>query len=164
MHYRRGWPVPLETIHLELFRLLTVYAASRSIAEAVPDENHPFSQLRSYFEQTEASRLMISIAATVRSTLDSAIDTETLGKLLSPPVGTLIQDTDKPTQTKPLSLRECCNKILHADLIHFDLTEAKEWHKQAINPVMYLYGVHRRRAWKATIDILKFVELAYWVQ
>ena len=162
MHYRRGWPIALEIMHTDLFRLLTVFQASRTIAEATPDEDHPFAKLRCNWEEAEASRLIVNIAATVRSALDCAINTETLETLFSRPVGTIVPDTEDPQRTDSLTLRDCCNKVLHADLIHFDLTQAKEWHKQAINPVMYLYGVYRRKEWKATIDILKFVEMAYW--
>ena len=63
------------------------------------------------------------------------------------------------SEEEQLSLREACNKIIHAHKINFDQlpVEGQEGH---FGPFVYLYGVRGRTAWKAILNIRQYLAYA----
>ncbi len=62
------------------------------------------------------------------------------------------------TGEQGLSLREACNKIIHATKIHFDVSE-NEIGVLYVNPHIYLYGKKFDKDWKAKLDVLDFARM-----
>lgn len=62
-------------------------------------------------------------------------------------------------QEKALTLREACNKIIHANQINFDKKFRSEPTEEGAYylPVAHLYGKKFNKSWKATIDLREFV-------
>jgi hypothetical protein len=71
--------------------------------------------------------------------------------------GTLQPEIGRP-QTELLTLREACNKIMHATEVHFDV-EGQDTETSFINPTIYLYGSNRGSRWRAVLDLVKYVEI-----
>jgi hypothetical protein len=77
-------------------------------------------------------------------------------KDISSPCGTL-QENLENVVVMQLTLREACNKIIHAKKIRFDI-EGSEMLAH-LNPFIYIYGDSPNgRSWKATLDIIKFAK------
>jgi hypothetical protein len=58
-----------------------------------------------------------------------------------------------------LSIREACNKIIHAQSLQFVYGKTKD-KMSYLKPRIHFTGEKNEKDWKATIDILKFVENA----
>lgn len=103
------------------------------------------------FEDDEITRILMSSAITAR-----VVDDREGGDLssLAGPVGLLAEPHD--AATVPLSLREACNKIIHAKKIRFDVENTEEM-QPYIKPTIYLYGARSNGGqWKATVDVIAF--------
>jgi len=63
-------------------------------------------------------------------------------------------------KSKPLSLRDACNKIIHAKQLHFDVevVDRFEVSRNFLNPFVYLYGEKGGAKWKCYIEVLKYIE------
>jgi len=78
-------------------------------------------------------------------------------KLRGARCGELQPDIESP-KTELLTLREACNKIMHATEIHFDV-EGQDPATSFINPIIYLYGTNRGKKWRAVLDLVNYVEI-----
>jgi hypothetical protein len=161
IHYQRGWPLASPLLDLELYRLLCIFSGGKAIASRTHTENDYSVWLRQNFEKSEASRLLISAAAILRNHLDSCAHPEENEKALHASVGSFKPNKESKKRALPLSFREACNKIIHADLIHYDFSKAKEPYRQYLRPFIHLYGFYQENEWKATIDILKFIDCGH---
>jgi hypothetical protein len=78
----------------------------------------------------------------------------------------------KKKSKKVLTLREACNKIIHADDVRLNLVipDAKRNPDEEggyIRPNVYLYGKQGSNAWRAKLSIMDFIEssaTAFWRQ
>lgn len=113
--------------------------------------------MRDAFEEVEITRLLLHTAITVRSILDDNASLEKRHGIelpKPPPVGILIKNVKEPTNETPLSLRDACNKIVHAKLINFDRSNARHPARSYLNPKIYLYSSSDRKVgWKAVLDV-----------
>jgi hypothetical protein len=125
----------------------TVYASGHFPLE--PDETEdPFSlaQLASEFEEDESRRLLLSIAAAVRATLRGDTGVADL------PCGSLTEASG----TRPLTVREACDKALHAKTIRLDV-EMDGRRAVRLLPTMILDGEARSgEGWTARIELVPF--------
>lgn len=152
-HFKAGhFPNTSNTV-LELHRLLSLFLASKSFAALrtnFPGEGFdPIFQIQEV-EEDEITRLLLTLAVTAR-----VID-DRQGHVLErvgSNCGKLKKNIDEHDD-EILSLREACNKIIHAKKIHFDLEE--DAGQSYLNPFIYLYGDHNGKSWKATLDIVAF--------
>lgn len=127
----------------------------------------PLDDLRQ-FEESEISETLLTLAALARACDDEYGILETSGKVFPNGVGTLT--TDKGVV--PLTLREACNKIVHAKSVVCDLAKGTEnpiwgkWYKDQGHvvtgefkaPAMIIKGTRQNRAaWEARIEIVPFV-------
>lgn len=145
----------LDLVLLELHRLLAIFLSSRSFAElrtGIGEGWEAVEALQSC-EEDEITRLLLTVAINFR-----VIDNRKRDYM--PPsksCGTLLKNLRKPTSTSPLTVREACNKILHAQVIRGDLDDTEDG-QVYLNPIMYLYGPPEDVQWKATLNIIDFVK------
>ena len=147
----------LSTLRAELHYLLATFLASNEIARTAAEE---FEAHRLFFDFREMeadaiTKLLLSIAVTLR-VLDDRED-GTL-EMMSLYCGLLVKDlSDPPGTTQGLSLREACNKIIHAKTVEFDRDETPGAHPH-LKAFVYLAGQdQRRRQWTANVNVVHFV-------
>src|SRR5437016_5686805 len=107
-----GLPIAAEAFDLEIYQLACVFAASRELARLSRNEPRLVG-ICTTFQQSEASRRLISLAAMIRSAMDTW--SSAAQRNLETPVGKLQSNMELPNKSVPLQFREGCNKILHAD-------------------------------------------------
>jgi hypothetical protein len=72
------------------------------------------------------------------------------------PCGSLWEDSNASEQ--PLSLREACNKIIHAETWEF-YPRAKRTLSPGYAPLLSLAGRRGHQQWRADLDIIRFLAL-----
>lgn len=146
-----------ETAFLELHRLLAIIFSSKSFAElrvGNGEEWEPIDHLQQ-FEDDEITRILLFVSITARVIDDR---NNKVLDLVARVCGTLINTDDKGTTETDLSLREACNKIIHAKKVRFDVSETEAMQRY-LNPVIYLYGERRKgQEWKAVLDVITFAK------
>ena len=75
-------------------------------------------------------------------------------------VGVLTPDLKEAKKFEDLRFREACNKIIHCDSINFDYRVRKPKRGDVLNPRVHVYGTHKRRHWKATLEVDRFADIA----
>jgi hypothetical protein len=152
-----GFWIEASYIDLELYRLVATVLASPLLAESARNDafGRRFESLR-IFEFSEVSRILVSVAAVVRNELEGRSSIE-----LQRPVGRLITNLEKPLESKPLTFKESCNKILHAKIVQPETTELKDGDiAPALQPLVNLFGERGKQEWKAVLDIRQFAVAA----
>lgn len=140
---------------LELYRLLTIFLASKNFATLLTNDPgvgfDPFYQLQEV-ESDEITRLLLSLAITARVIDDRE---NRVLELIGSNCGEFQRDIQK-SDTEILDLREACNKIIHAKKKRCDIDEING--QTYLNPFMYLYGEQGPKHWKAKLDIVSFAK------
>jgi hypothetical protein len=144
---------------LDLYRLLCMVMASRDVARHGLT-SPVIAMMQGGFFKSEVTRILISCATGLRIRFDQRPQRPTndersdCGKLFPNWV------TD-PKTVEVLTLREACNKIIHATDIRFDVVIPDA----AINPDeeglyyephLYLYGSKGRNDWRAELSLIGF--------
>lgn len=118
---------------------------------------HPILDLREQFQETEIGRILLTIAVTVRNTMDqNPSRSEYRLQGVDNNVGTLFNKSKEST----LTFRESCNKLIHCLSINFHYKARKPRRGMALTPLVHLYGTKGTAEWKATIDINRFIDVA----
>jgi len=143
-------------VRLDLWRLTTIFLSDQKFSEWEHNSgDKAVADLRE-FEEDEITRILITSAIAVRIVDDRDgpfVDDHT------DPCGTLIRDFNQAEEV-PLSLREACNKIVHAHRINFDVEGDYRDGPTYLNPTMYLYGELGGRPWKAVLRVLDYAKEA----
>ena len=148
----------------DLYRLLAYFYASKPLNELCvqnEDQCGTVDTLRTRCEKAEIHGLLIKVAATFRVQQDqcSGLSDSSDAENSCPNednCGTLIKDMNTPLEVETLSLREACNKIIHADtLTHSNDCEDGNC---GLEPNIKLSGRFCGKNWEAELDILKFVD------
>ncbi len=154
--HREGHLPDMQTVLLDLYRLLSIFLASKNFAELRNEDGFdPILELQEP-EEDEITRILISSAVIARIIDDR--DDHFLSES-NTKCGWLINDLNNEENKVDLSLREACNKIIHATKIRTDL--GKENYKSFYNPIMYFYGKHGKNEWKASLDIIEYAKEYY---
>ena len=141
---------------VELHRLVSIFLASEGFARLIDAAAGHAAELRDpvfklqQIEEDEISRILLALAITARVVDDAnnrALD------LVAGSCGTLVPDTRNPAVSRPLELREACNKLIHAERRRFDVEHTAEG-RPYFTPTLYLYGLQGRTQWKATLDVI----------
>lgn len=163
-HLHPGHIVPTSSLRLDLWRLLTIFLADRAFATLTEPEFHadgyaqPLMSLQSEFEEDEITRILIGTAITLRvlDDRDGLLNSDMY-------CGTL----EINGGNTPLTLREACNKIVHATKVNFDLErldggpiEQLGMSPPYLTPNIYFYGSLRGADWRATLDVIAYVHAA----
>lgn len=149
-----AYPIAAESIDLEIYTLSALIYGSEKLLE-IEKDFRGIAWLRSTFEASEISRRIISLAVLLRSHLDNAgIQSESI-------VGLVFPDEEKPNQIEPLSLREACNKIIHATEVDlYNETDFSLEESGALSQQIRLYGSFQGRKWMAEVEIGRFLNAA----
>ena len=154
----------IDDLRLQLYRLLACFSTSRRIAEMVREGMTFLDQgMQSETEQLEAHRLLVGCAIRLRIFDDEVrLRRGVEATQWANKVGYLWPDKTSQDQ-EALSLREACNKVIHAQVLNF-------WRESEIDhdalalppllPMMSLYGKYYAKEWKAELHIEPFVNIA----
>jgi hypothetical protein len=150
--------VDTAALRRDLYLLLAFALASKSFAEQSADIDYDSLQrLRDDHEFTEVSGLLMSTAVRLRVLEDRG---EVPAQGMQRHCGTL---TSRQV-TKPLTVREACNKIIHARKVqlrisHRDAEDAAlpSPTTEYMEPFILLHGTLGRTTWRAFLDLVKFV-------
>jgi hypothetical protein len=141
-------------LDLEVYRLLTILEASPALAEFEgkyePDRNK-ITFLRG-LEFPEISRIVVSLAAIIRSAIDANSRAYAGDLELERPVGVLVPDTAQPGVGEGLEFREACNKVLHADRVDPE----RKPDTGALTGELILEGRHKGKDWRAHLNLREY--------
>jgi hypothetical protein len=142
-----------ESTIVELHRLLSTFLASKHFAELCtnyPGEGFdPICKIQEV-EGDEITRVLLNLAITAR-VIDDREDG--IFCLFGADCGSLQRDITAPDVVS-LSLREACNKIIHANKVRFDVEELGA--QQYFNPIIYLYGNLHGKEWRVQLNVIDF--------
>ena len=145
---REGYLFDTQVLRLELYRLLTSILASEHAHE---DSSH--ITLFHEFQEDQIIISLITIATTVRIIDDR--EQRYLNRF-NTECGQITTWRNKKRETGTLKLREACNKIIHAKKVRFEIFDASN--RQRLKPIIHFYGVQDQKKWKATLELLEFIE------
>lgn len=160
---RDGFFFDVQSFRLDLYRLLSCFFASAEFARLRARLRYEkVADIGDEFEEYEVTRLLVNIAAKVRMIQDR--DMEHPWNLTGS-CGKFTPDLSKPRRREDLSLREACNKIIHAKHFKFDIKKLKVRDGEytgtvtALRPYIHLYGEKQDVSWKATLNIVEFSKI-----
>lgn len=144
----------------EVYRLAAFCFSSEKLASMEP-AGAPWSlgDFALARAESEVSRTLLTVAAWLRIKSDD----ESWIYSYNEPVGDLAPDLNNAAETIELTLREACNKVIHAQRIHFDKSRNPTTEREFLNPTVYTYGRKSGKHWKATIDLAAFCQSAMQV-
>jgi len=147
------YPISAEALDLEVYVLAALFTGSEVLA-ALGETHRGLRWVRATFESSEVSRRLISLAVMIRSHLDVSPEGS------HEAVGLLVTKGEASSQGKSLTLREACNKIIHAESVSFSAGEGDQSSMPPVSPEVILEGTHGRREWTAHLNAIEFLEAA----
>ncbi len=142
-------------LDLEIYRLVSILAASPTLTEVEGSESDKKElQFLRNFEFPEVSRIVVSLAAIIRTALDAHPGGNV--EALEREVGTLFLDESNPRLKKPLRFREACNKVLHAERVVPETTASPNDTTAPLTGRLILYGRRGRKEWRAELDLRQY--------
>lgn len=159
----KSWEASHALGHDSLFsdarNLLRHFMASKPISSLIENNKEP--RFDSSYESEEISRLLINIAAYCRVKFDDGSweHAKWLHGGDYSGVGRLIEDISSGVEDS-LEFKESCNKIIHAQKFHFDVSINESTGVEYLNPMVYLYGKKYKKEWKATLYVIDFCKAA----
>ena len=141
-------------LDLEIYRLITILESSPALAEFKGNydaDRNKIEALREW-EFPEVSRIVVSLAAIIRSARAASPRAYAGDLELERPVGVLMPDATNPRAWESLEFREALNKVLHADQV--DSERAAD--TGALTGELILYGRHRGKDWQARLDLREY--------
>jgi len=164
-HLRQGHVFDTTPQRRDLWLLLLIFLADRPLADLTEAEFYADGHeqqllgLNSDFAEDEITRILLSSAIALR-----VIDDRDGGILDKLDACGLLQPDISSQQAEPLSMREACNKIVHATKVNYDVerldggpVEELGISPPYLRPTVYLYGSHRKVTWKCALDVIRFV-------
>jgi hypothetical protein len=154
-----------QNILFEMYRLATIFYASKPLSELTnldPKFKDPVGDMMELCEITEAYRALLNVAIRMRIVLDwYQTHASHYLKNATVPIGTFTCTITN--NHKDLSLREACNKIIHARSVelHFETSAADR--RFALLPEVTLHGVKDSKAWTATLKISEFLYHGFYL-
>jgi hypothetical protein len=145
--YRLDSAIVLRDLHL----LLCVFLSIETIRHSYQGDRDPIESLHERFGETELQQLLISTAIMNRTHMDHMRNLrgspdELSFKPLEETCGALRQPENVPEVA--LTLREACNKIVHARKIELELER---------HPRLHLSGRNGPVRWSAMIEVVRYV-------
>lgn len=121
----------------------------------------PWRSLRDEFETSEIIRILLQTAVSIRVlTQNDGHDTRSADKAEREEVGVLFTTVGE-SLSQPLTLREACNKIIHANSIVLDTNGAENPYREFLKPRVFCFEqLTKESGWKARLDVFHFVEVA----
>jgi hypothetical protein len=147
-------PIPFAT---DLYRLLCIFLADSKVVKIKPEDFSRILELRGEALSGEALRILTSTAVALRIAFDQ------YGKEfddLEADCGKLYPNWPAKKPVETLTLREACNKIIHAKNFHFDVSDYPRdpAEKSPVLPWLYFYGDKGGKDWRAKFSVAGYVE------
>jgi len=149
---------------VDLYRLVCFVLGDKPVAKLGPSYYH-LTRLKEGYARPEVTRILIATAVARRIKFDRMNPRELKELKEDNNCGKLYPNWPmQKRKTEPLTLREACNKIVHAEEIRFDIVipDAKHNPDEAgvylSRPYIYLYGTKDRVPWRAVLFIIDFAE------
>lgn len=146
----------LDLLRADLHQLLCVFNASESIHRKIQEEPN-YKKKHLVFEHLEndaITKLLLSTAITLR-----ILDDREGGSLemFSVYCGLLQEESKSLPESKGLTIRMACNKIVHASEIEMARNSVTA-EVRYLFPEIYLFGADQhKKKWHATINIYEYV-------
>ena len=141
-------------LDLEIYRLLAVLESSPALAEFKGQDETDRNKVEFLrkMEFPEVSRIVVSLAAIIRSAMVDADPKAYAGELeVERPVGVLMPDDTHPHVWEGLYFREACNKVIYAK--HVD---PQQTGTGALTGELFLYGKRWNKNWQARLDVREY--------
>lgn len=144
----------IANVLLDIYRLITIFLASEPISRLEVPKSYGSDPLQQFadFERDEITRILLTIAATVRVIDDRE---SRIFDLVAFECGSLVLDVERSTGPIALTVREACNKILHASEVLFDRIDPTDG-ASFLRGTILLTGTNRARNWRASVDVVQF--------
>ena len=130
--------------------------ASKGIAELEMPLPHLYAEdpLQRFdeFESDEMTRVLLTVASTIRVIDDRE---SKIFDFLALNCGWLTPNTGDAMRVSDLTVREACNKIMHASEIKFERTSLPSG-RCFLQPRIHLFGDYRKQTWQANLDVVLF--------
>lgn len=145
---------------LDLYRLFGIVLGDRQLTKMGIEDSSAIRYLRDEYVYSELIRILTSTAIALRILFDQHQDV--FAGVSERPCGELFADWPKTQQPEGLTLREACNKIIHATKVHHDEQDLDPGYQLGVYllPYVNLYGKKDGRDWKAKLSIIKFARFA----
>jgi hypothetical protein len=145
-------------VQRDLFTLVTIFLADKEISMMA----NAITYVREILIEEEIAARLLTTAVILRAWDDRLEQIEEPSEAVehrrSKTCGTLEEDLGSG-RVVGLTLREACNKIIHAERTTFDVEGVEI---RFINPVIYLYGSRRKEKWRAALNIIEYAEIGMW--
>lgn len=141
-----------DELEKDVYWLLSIFHASKRLSEISNEVLH----VKSLWQESEAVRLLLNIAVVVRNRLE--VEKISCLKGYQDNVGTL--EFVSGGETKELTFREACNKIIHSNRVTFLYETEPAYAGDPLMESFIVRGKLGNKDWSATIDINKFSTLA----
>ena len=149
------------TVLRDLYRLIAMLMADRSIAVEADGQDDPLCTLRDRFIEDEMVHLLVGTAVLNRSQEEHMRGfREDADELAFEPLayacGSLTPDV-KTGEEIVLSFREACNKIIHAEHITAETEEDPGYAFPVIPMALIVRGHRGDQSWQARLDVVEYV-------
>jgi hypothetical protein len=143
---------------LDLYRLLTMMFGGKQLAE-MEEGSIAIQTLRGQYVFSETIRILTSTSIALRILFGQ--HEELLGEVSKRPCGRLFSDWPKREPEEDLTVREACNKIIHANKVHYNMVDPDPGYNPDqigvyLRPYLHLYGTKSGHDWKADLSIIDF--------
>jgi hypothetical protein len=159
-----------EIVFRDAYRLFCLFMADKAIYDMTPEDQQvwggsqrseePLFRLRHHYIEDEVNHTIINLAICNRTHMERRKELHGVD-YPSAVCGKLTKDVSAEGE-EDLSLREACNKIIHAE--QFAMTFLKDGtvasflgEMEPMHHEMWLSGEHNQRSWKAKLDVLAFL-------
>jgi len=147
---------------LDLYRLLSMLLADKQLA-GMEEDSITIRTLRGRYVYSELIRILTSTAIALRILFDQ--HERVFEEVSTRHCGWLYPDWPKKDPQEDLSIREACNKIIHATKVQHNVVDpALGFNPDQIGvylrPYLHLYGTKDSRDWKADLSIIDFARQA----
>ena len=153
----------------ELFRIVCYFHASASLSSPENQVGRiPVLQLLAEDNQeSEIVSSLLNVAMRIRLLDEQLWDkSDEIKRNFTYKTG-LLWESEATSKVNDLSVREACNKIIHASDIGFFVDESKYdtdvLSPRYLLPRISLYGNRGRSPWRAEVSVDEFIEASYWI-
>ena len=162
--------VSREELLTELYRVACYFHASPKLSSREDEiDRIPAPQLLVEAVQEKEIARSLLVASIQMRLLDELLwqSSDAVKQRVQTTVG-LLWEPENSVKAVDLSLREACNKIVHADDFGFFVDETqydpdKFGTPRFLKPRLASYGKRGKNAWRAEIDVDQFVAGGYWL-
>lgn len=145
-----GYWIDPNSVYTDLHNLLCIFLADEKYSKIIKGSKDPLWELASLAEK-EITRILINSAIVARI-IDDQKDSSSSFSAQSLECGLLIVDNKKSI----LTLREACNKIIHAKNIGFEITETATKYSFVESKIL-LTGKKNGKNWDAEINVVDYI-------